>query len=50
MHTGKPVFAQVMDHLPMNALLRCIERCNRHQRVRSFSCHDRFRSMAFSPS
>ncbi len=48
MHTGKPVFAQVMDHLPMHTLRRCIERYNGHRRVRRFSCQDQFRSMAFA--
>ena len=48
MYTGKLVFAQVMDHLPMHTLRRCIERYNGHQRVRRFSCHDQFRSMAFA--
>ena len=48
MHSGKLVFAQVMDHLPMHTLRRCIERYNGHRRVRRFSCQDQFRSMAFA--
>ncbi len=48
MYTGKPVFAQVMDHLPMHTLRRCIGRYSGHRRVRRFSCRDRFRSMAFA--
>ena len=48
MYTGRPVFAQVMDQLPMHTLRRCIERYGGHRRVRSFSCHDRFRSVAFA--
>ena len=48
MYTGKLVFAQVMDHLPMHTLRRCIERYDGSRRVRRFSCHDQFRSMAFA--
>lgn len=48
MYTGKLVFAQVMDHLPMHTLRRCIERYDGNRRVRRFSCHDQFRSMAFA--
>ena len=48
MYSGKLVFAQVMDHLPMHTLRRCIERYNGHRRVRRFSCQDQFRSMAFA--
>ena len=48
MHTGKFVFAQVMDHLPMYALHRSIDRYDGHRFVKSFRCRDRFRSMAFA--
>ena len=48
MYSGKLAFAQVMDHLPMHTLRRCIERYNGHRRVRRFSCQDQFRSMAFA--
>ncbi len=48
MRTCKPAFAQVTGFLPMHALRRCSERHDRHRRVRRFSCHDQFRSMAFA--
>jgi len=48
MHTGKFVFAQVMDHLPMHALRRSIDRYDGHRFVKSFRCQDQFRSMAFA--
>jgi len=48
MHTGKFVFAQVMDHLPMYALRRSIDLYDGHRFVKSFRCQDRFRSMAFA--
>ncbi len=48
MHTGKFVFAQVMDHLPMYALRRSIDRHDGHRSVKGFRCRDRFRSMAFA--
>ncbi len=48
MYTGKLVFAQAMDHLPMHTLRRCIRRYGGNNRIRSFSCEDQFRSMAFA--
>ncbi len=37
MFTGKPVFTQVMDHLPMHTLWSGIERCDGSCRVGRFS-------------
>lgn len=48
MYSGKLVFAQVMDHLPLHTLHRCVERCHGDRRVRSFSCLDQFLCMAFA--
>lgn len=48
MYSGKLVFAQVMDHLPLHTLHRCVERYHGHHRVRSFSCLDQFLCMAFA--
>jgi hypothetical protein len=46
-HEGKIVFAQLMDHLPHHGFRRCVERFQGDRRVRSFSCQDQFRCMAF---
>lgn len=48
MHEGKLIFAQVMDHLPMHTFRRCIERYEGNKAVKSFSCSDQFRCMAFA--
>ena len=48
MYTGKLVFAQVMDHLPLHTFHRCVQRYGGEQRARSFSCLDQFLCMAFA--
>jgi hypothetical protein len=48
MYTGKLLFAQVMDHLPMHTLRRCIRRYNGNRHIKRFSCQDQYRSMAFA--
>ena len=48
MHEGKLVFAQVMDRLPMHTFRRCVERYDGNKAVKSFSCSDQFRCMAFA--
>jgi len=40
MHTGRIVFAQVLDYLPIRQLYRCVHRYRGHYRVRPFSCLD----------
>lgn len=37
MYSGKLVFAQVMAHLPLHTLHRCVQRYSGDRRVRSFS-------------
>lgn len=48
MHTGKFVFAQVLDYLPMQNLCRYIDCYYGHHGVKRFSCQDQFESMAFA--
>ncbi len=48
MHSGKIIFSQVMDHLPMKEFHRCVDRYQGHHKVQSFSCLDQFLSMAFA--
>jgi hypothetical protein len=48
MYEGKIVFAQLMDHLPQHSFRRCVERFSGDRSVRSFSCQDQFRCMAFA--
>jgi len=48
MYEGKLVFSQLMDHLPQHTFRRCIERFGGNRSVKSFSCQDQFRCMAFA--
>src|SRR5574337_2235574 len=48
MHTGRIVFAQVLDFLPIRTLYQCVHRYRGHYRVRRFSCLDQFLCMAFA--
>jgi len=47
MHEGRIIFAQLMDHLPFHSFRRCVDRFGGDRSVRSFSCQDQFRCMAF---
>jgi hypothetical protein len=48
MHTGRIVFAQVMDFLSIRKLYQCVHRYRGHYHVRRFSCLDQFLCMAFA--
>lgn len=48
MHSGKLVFAQLMEHLPEKTLARCVERYRGNHKVQSFTCQDQFLCMAFA--
>ena len=48
MNTGKTVFAQLMDFIPMYEFRRCVERYQGNYRIKSFSCRDQYLSMAFA--
>ena len=48
MFTGKLVFSQVMDHLPLHTFRRCVARYGGHHKVQSFSCLDQYLCMAFA--
>ena len=48
MYEGKLVFAQLMDHLPMHTFRRCVARFKGDHSVKSFTCQDQLRCMAFA--
>ena len=48
MYTGKLVFAQVMEHLPLHTFRRCVARYKGEHKVKHFSCLDQYLSMAFA--
>ncbi len=48
MHTGKLVFAQIMEHLPLTTFRRCVARYGGERKVKTFSCLDQYLCMAFA--
>jgi len=48
MHTGKTLFAQVMDFLPWTTFTRIVTRYRGDHRIRTLSCAEQFRCMAFA--
>lgn len=48
MYTGKTVFSQVMDYLPMHEFRKCVDRYNGNYHTSSFSCLDQYLCMAFA--
>ena len=48
MNTGKTLFAQLMDFLPWTTFTRIIDRYGGDHRVRTLSCAEQYRSMAFA--
>jgi hypothetical protein len=48
MHSGRIVFAQLMDFLPRHEFNRCVRQHRGNRRVRRFSCWDQFLCMAFA--
>ncbi|MEI7752409.1 MAG: IS4 family transposase [Candidatus Omnitrophota bacterium] len=48
MNTGKTVFSQVMDFLPVYEFQKCVRRYHGNYKVQSFSCMDQFLCMAFA--
>jgi hypothetical protein len=48
MYTGKTMFAQLMDFLPWTTFTRIVERYGGDHRVRTLSCAEQYRAMAFA--
>lgn len=48
MNQGKLVFSQIMDHLPIKAFRRCVNKYRGNHKVKDFSCLDQFYCMAFA--
>jgi hypothetical protein len=48
MPTGKLVFAQLMEHLPLTTFRRCVAHYGGHHKVKRFTCLDQYLSMAFA--
>jgi hypothetical protein len=48
MYTGKLVFSQVLEDLPLHTFRRCVQRYRGNHKVKEFTCHDQFLCMAFA--
>ncbi len=48
MYTGKLVFSQVMEHLPLQVFHQCVERYDGNFKVKEFTCLDQYLCMAFA--
>ena len=48
MYTGKLIFSQVTDHLPMHTFRRCVQRYRGNHKIKRFTCHDQYLCMAFA--
>src|SRR3989338_7066942 len=48
MYSGKIVFSQIMEFLPMYEFHKCVERYRGNRKTKSFSCLDQFLCMTFA--
>ncbi len=48
MHTGKTLFAQIMEFIPWTSFARIVHRYGGDSGVRSLACTEQFRAMAFA--
>ena len=48
MNTGRTVFSQIMDFLPLRDFRKCVKRYRGSHKVQKFSCLDQFLCMAFA--
>jgi transposase len=48
MNSGRTIFAQLMDLLPLAEFRRCVDRYHGDYKVQSFSCLDQFLCLAFA--
>jgi hypothetical protein len=48
MNTGRTIFAQLLDHLPMHEFRKCVVRYGGDHRIKTFSCWDQFLCMIFA--
>jgi len=48
MNSGRIIFAQLMDFLPIYDFRRCVERYDGNKHIKAFSCWDQYLCMAFA--
>ncbi|MFZ2098655.1 MAG: IS4 family transposase [Anaerolineales bacterium] len=48
MNSGKTIYAQLMEFLPIHEFRKCVKRYNGSYKIKRFSCWDQFLCMAFA--
>jgi transposase len=48
MYTGKLVFSQIIDYLPIHTFRRCVQRYRGNHKIKYFTCLDQYLCMAFA--
>lgn len=48
MNSGKTIFSQLMEFLPVYEFRQCVERYDGNYKIKSFTCWDQFLCMAFA--
>lgn len=48
MNTGRIIFSQIMDYLPLHEFRKCVKRYQGDYKVKSFSCLDQYLCMSFA--
>jgi hypothetical protein len=48
MNSGRTIFAQLLDYLPMHEYRKCVARYRGDHRIKTFSCWDQFLCMIFA--
>jgi hypothetical protein len=48
MYTGKLIFSQMMEHLPLHVFHQCVDRYRGNFKVKEFTCLDQYLCMAFA--
>lgn len=48
MNTGRTIFAQLLDFLPIHTFRKCVERYRGNYQVKNFSCWNQYLCMAFA--
>ncbi|KAB2892292.1 MAG: IS4 family transposase [Desulfobulbaceae bacterium] len=48
MFSGKIIFSQIMEHLPLHVFHKCVERYQGNFKVKEFTCLDQYFCMAFA--
>ena len=48
MYTGRLIFSQVMDFMPLHTFRRCVQRYRGNRKIKNFTCLDQYLCMAFA--